>query len=250
MLNHINIKLVDSVTCPKNWSWESKRNGWNGYHIWYVMGGGALIKTEQKEYHLIPGDCFLFDLNKNHYCTHNAENPLQVASIYFHANELSTSAIPQKLIRGNILLGEMVSRCIQLYPQNPLFAENYLKTVLVEFLAEETSEKTYSAPVTLVNNILEENKKRMLSLEEMSLITGYSKNQIIRLFRMDTGMTPIQFQMHQKMTFAAQMLLYSDKSITEITDEIGMDDPNYFSKTFKKYIGKSPRNYRLYMKDK
>ena len=57
-------------------------------------------------------------------------------------------------------------------------------------------------------------------------------------------MTPIQYQMQQKMNYAAKMLLYSDKTVTEIGEEVGMKDSNYFSKVFKKYMGKSPRNYR------
>ena len=99
-------------------------------------------------------------------------------------------------------------------------------------------------PVAKIRGELERRMHVCLSLEDMCAMTGYSKNQIIRLFRKDTGMTPIQFQMARKMEFAAKLLLYSNQTITQIGAQVGMEDSNYFSKTFRKYIGESPRSYR------
>lgn len=248
MFNDIKINLVDIVTCPANWSWESRKNGWNGYHLWYVMGGGVSIEVKNHSYHLTKGDSFLFDLNENHLCTHNPEYPLQVATIYLNAPNLNSSLIKRWFISNNQMLGEMILRCVQLHSQNIDFAPNYLKAILTEFLMEDCDiqKKEYSSTVKTIYKTLEETPDKLYSLDEMSHLTGYSKNQIIRLFRNDTGMTPIQFQMYQKMQYAAQMLIYSDKTIAEITLEIGIADANYFSKVFKKYMGKSPKHYRDY----
>lgn len=246
MLSNIKIKLVDTIICPRDWSWESRINGWSGYHIWYVMEGGATIQVEGKTYRLTTGDCFLFDLSKNHFCTHDPENPLHVATIYVQTDKLEPSSVRRWLIRNDIILGEMVCRCVKLYTQNEPFSEMYLKPILGEFLFGGVKEKKLSPAVAQVCDNLDKDIRRFYNLEDMCHMTGYSKNQMIRLFRNDTGMTPIQFQLRHKMQFAAKLLLYSDKTITEIAPAIGMEDVNYFSKVFKKYMGKSPRNYRTH----
>ncbi|MCI5647880.1 MAG: AraC family transcriptional regulator [Fusicatenibacter sp.] len=244
MIDQIKIKLVDTVLCPADWSWESQKNNWNGYHIWYVIGGGATIKVEEKTYHLSTGDCFLFDLSKNHFCTHNPADPLYVSTVYLNADHLETSMIHRRLIRGDRILGEMICRCVKLHSQNEQLSEMYLKPVLNEFLSEEKKEKTLSPAVSKICATLENNPQKLYALEDMCHMTGYSRNQIIRMFRRDTGMTPMHFQWDHKMQIAASLLLYSNKTIAEIAFEVGMDDANYFSKVFKKYMGKSPQKYR------
>ena len=244
MLNHMKILIVDSLTCPRDWHWESHRNGWRGYHIWYVMGGGSSVTVNGVHYQLVPGDCFLFDLDKNHICSHDPDHPLQVATVYVHADELPPSDVRRWLVRGDPLLGEMVCRCVELFPQHPDFAEAYIRSAFVPFLSDSPQKITLSDPVEKICSALTERMDICLSLEDMCALTGYSKNQIIRLFRTNTGMTPIQFQMVRKMEFAAKLLLYSNQSIAQIGTQVGMDDSNYFSKTFRKYIGQSPRCYR------
>lgn len=244
MLNQMKILLVDSLTCPGDWHWESHRNGWRGYHIWYVMGGGASITVDGTHYQLIPGDCFLFDLDKNHICSHDPNHPLQVATVYAHADDLPPSAVRRWLVRGDPILGELIRRCVEWFPRDPAFAEIWLRSAFLPFLSEPPQKITLSPPVAKIRGELEHRMHVCLSLEDMCAMTGYSKNQIIRLFRKDTGMTPIQFQMARKMEFAAKLLLYSNQTITQIGAQVGMEDSNYFSKTFRKYIGESPRSYR------
>lgn len=43
---------------------------------------------------------------------------------------------------------------------------------------------------------------------------------------------------------AARYLKESDYTITEIALKVGFEDSNYFSKIFKKYMGKTPREYK------
>ena len=47
------------------------------------------------------------------------------------------------------------------------------------------------------------------------------------------------------MTSAARMLLTSNREVAEIGYRVGFSDANYFSRTFRKFIGMTPREYRL-----
>lgn len=244
MINELELKHSDIVQCPANWSWISKNNGWSGFHIWYVQGGEVTIQEGEQLYHLTTGDCFLFDLDKNYICNHKRDNPLHVATAHFHAPYLKRSIVKRWVIHNAQLLGNMLCKCVELLERDRQWAEVWLLPVVNEFLIEQEYKSEYCPAIQKVCHLLENHRQKIYTLEEMCQIAGYSKNQLIRLFRAETGLTPIPFQTRHKIQLAAKLLLYSDKSIAEIALEVGYADVNYFSKVFKKYIGKPPGQYR------
>jgi hypothetical protein len=66
----------------------------------------------------------------------------------------------------------------------------------------------------------------------------------LRLFKEQTGYSPVDYFIHLKMQHACMLLSVTRKTVREIAWEIGYDDPYYFSRIFKKVIGMSPRRYR------
>ncbi len=64
------------------------------------------------------------------------------------------------------------------------------------------------------------------------------------LFKKETGQSPIEYINKYRAEKACILLKNTDKSITQIAQQVGFDDSNYFSRIFKKYIGISPREYR------
>lgn len=69
-------------------------------------------------------------------------------------------------------------------------------------------------------------------------------NHFVRFFRTKTDSTPAKYVASMRMEMAKNLLEESKLTISEIMDQIGMDDLSHFSKLFKKYYGVSPRKYR------
>ncbi len=90
---------------------------------------------------------------------------------------------------------------------------------------------------------LQQNIHLALTLSEMAEHAQMSKSHFSRLFREQTGYSPIDFFIHLKMQHAC-MLLTTRIHIREIAAQLGYDDPYYFSHSFKKVVGMSPANYR------
>ncbi len=57
--------------------------------------------------------------------------------------------------------------------------------------------------------------------------------------------SPMRILDQRALIEAQRALLYTNLSIGEIADSLGMDDAAYFSRYFARHTGKSPRNYRL-----
>jgi len=74
----------------------------------------------------------------------------------------------------------------------------------------------------------------------MNLTLGYLNDTVKKV----TGFT-VSYYIQQQITKEAQRLLsYSDLSINEIADEMGFEDPKYFSRVFTKAAGVSPKAFR------
>jgi signal transduction histidine kinase/ligand-binding sensor domain-containing protein/AraC-like DNA-binding protein/AmiR/NasT family two-component response regulator len=71
---------------------------------------------------------------------------------------------------------------------------------------------------------------RTLFFKKMKAASGYAPNEYLRIIRMKE---------------AARLIVSGDKTISEISNAIGYNDSNYFSKTFKKHFGETPSAYKL-----
>ncbi|MDB4865889.1 MAG: DNA-binding response regulator [Cohnella sp.] len=64
------------------------------------------------------------------------------------------------------------------------------------------------------------------------------------IFKRETKMTYMAYLLQTRMDTAKELLLASDLKTFEIAEKVGYADPNYFSFSFKKQVGQSPKDYR------
>lgn len=57
-------------------------------------------------------------------------------------------------------------------------------------------------------------------------------------------MGPAEYILKYRIKIAEQMLLANDASVQQIAETVGIADPYYFSRVFKKQNGVSPTAYR------
>jgi len=83
-----------------------------------------------------------------------------------------------------------------------------------------------------------------LSLCEMATLAGLSRYHFIRAFRSVTGETPRQYLIGARLRAAADRLLDTRESVTEIAFGVGFNDVSHFNATFRTAFGASPRTFR------
>jgi DNA-binding response OmpR family regulator/two-component sensor histidine kinase len=93
----------------------------------------------------------------------------------------------------------------------------------------------------LVEEHLEDNEFGVPELAKVALL---SQMQLYRKLKALTGKTPSQFIRSIRLQKGKELLLTTDLTISEIAYDVGFSDPNYFSRTFQKEFGKSPRDMR------
>ncbi len=88
---------------------------------------------------------------------------------------------------------------------------------------------------------IEANYYQPLTLDQLSNQAMMSKNSFMQLFKKHTGKSPIQYLLDFRIKIAQGFLLETTKSIGEISNSVGFENPLYFSTLFKKKIGLSPK---------
>lgn len=96
-----------------------------------------------------------------------------------------------------------------------------------------------------VLNYIDQNLDAKLSLEKLSEVGSYSAFHFHRIFKEIIGETLQEYIIRKRMEKSAMMLSHQkQKSLEEIFGEVGFKSNSTFSKTFKKYFGISPTNFR------
>ncbi|MBL8025869.1 MAG: AraC family transcriptional regulator [Fibrobacteres bacterium] len=122
-----------------------------------------------------------------------------------------------------------------------------LNELNIFFNNRDDNNKTYSEKSTTLEPIIkfiENHINEPLSLKRLVRFSGKSSATLCRLFKAEFSTSPVNVILDMKINMAKQLLTNQRLSVAEIGIKIGIDDPYYFSKLFKKRTGKSPREYR------
>jgi AraC-like DNA-binding protein len=83
-----------------------------------------------------------------------------------------------------------------------------------------------------------------LLIGELAAGVGLSADYVARLFAKRHGMTLQHYLLLRRIELARHLLLSSDLLVSEIGRQVGMPDPQYFNKQFRRMAGQSPLAYR------
>lgn len=111
-------------------------------------------------------------------------------------------------------------------------------------LNQQSSGTEYISRINRTLDYIERNITRSFTLDELAEISHFSKFHFNRIFHALISETPFQFILRVRLEKAAALLVYSQKSITDIAFQLGFTDISIFSRNFKNYFGTSPTQYR------
>ncbi|MEK3735025.1 response regulator [Paenibacillus sp. FSL M8-0334] len=109
---------------------------------------------------------------------------------------------------------------------------------------EDYCQQTSPDLIYRIKQYIEEHAHADISLEVIAEWAGLNPYYISKWFKDQTGMNYIDFLTECRIEKAKQLMRDPDRSLKEITYEVGYHDPNYFSKVFRKTCGVSPTEYR------
>jgi signal transduction histidine kinase/ligand-binding sensor domain-containing protein/DNA-binding response OmpR family regulator len=111
-----------------------------------------------------------------------------------------------------------------------------------EKLSSSSADQKFLANViSLVENNM---RNPDFSIDDMVVELGHSRTVFYKKMKGITGYAPKEFTRLIRMKKAAVLLRETDITATQVSYEIGYNDPDYFSKSFKNFFGEPPSEYQ------
>lgn len=96
----------------------------------------------------------------------------------------------------------------------------------------------------LACKFITDNLHHPMSVAEIAKKVCLSPSRLAHLFTQTLGRSILKWREEQMIQFACQLLLVSPSPIKQIAAQVGFEDPLYFSRVFRRYVGCSPRAFR------
>lgn len=95
-----------------------------------------------------------------------------------------------------------------------------------------------------IKNYLDEHYTERIMLDSLAERYYINKYYLTKIFKETYGSSINNYVIAKRITRAKQLLRFTDMTVDEIGNAVGMEDANYFSRIFRKVEGISPREYR------
>lgn len=84
-----------------------------------------------------------------------------------------------------------------------------------------------------------------LNIAELAAKYHFNHSYLTRIFKKEKGISPLRLINELRIHDAKSLLLDSPMSVREISEALGFSDQHYFSRIFKDFTGKTPKEYRM-----
>jgi two-component system response regulator YesN len=124
-----------------------------------------------------------------------------------------------------------------------VFREISQRTITLTLIVKDGRLNQVKAIIRQAKDIIDRQFTQHINLEDISRIVGISPFYFSRLFREEIGISFSEYVTKLRMEKAGALLVQGI-SVKECCFLVGYNDPNYFSRIFRKYYDKTPSEYR------
>lgn len=239
-------------------------SGWNGEvinppysRLYFVMRGDLSMigqsgkESTEKEIRLKAGCCCI--VPSGYSFTYSATD--EVEHLYFHLQIRRSDGIdalgkigsPMLTYSGDKDMTELLSACRGKDKLSDIKAHLEILGAIGHFIKTsgvDLGERRRDAEVEAAIGIILAEPRLGIRLSNLAGRLHISKRTLTRKFKAVLGMTVGEYIEKTVLGLCEGDLLYSDLSLSEISEKYGFSDRFYFSRKFKEHYGTSPKKYR------
>lgn len=213
--------------------------------------GGATLNADGKEYVLEPGRIYLIPDRQDFTVTYE---PSEFYYAHIHVTDHSGLSIFSDMrgigtLRNRALCEQWVDAILHHAWHTAHLGIMQVVMHFCEPLVANLEERVrrgdrYSALLTHI----QESPIPKLNVSLLAQTMHMSRSVLSRDFKRRMGTSLKAYLQEIEHKKATDLLLHTEKSVSEIAYALGFDEPTYFHRVFKKRTGMSPRKYRLSMR--
>lgn len=135
--------------------------------------------------------------------------------------------------------------CFELFAQSKFFQLwSLLYQNTIEKNGYELSETDPMSPLKTMISYIQNNYQEKITLSDVAESGMMCQSKCCRLFRDALKQSPIEYLQNYRIGKGVYLLDHTDMSITEIALDCGFHGASYFTETFRKINGITPKEYR------
>ena len=240
--------------------------GWEGgrtlqeYQINYITEGGGVLETDSGKFTIRAGSIFIIHPGVWHRYKPLLKTGWQEYYLGFNG-ELADRLLKHPLFEKHTpvlnvgVREELIDTYFKVFDlvqeEQPGF-QQIASGLIVKMLGYLISfEKQKEFKGKRIATIIEDARFRIrqhvdqeIDMEKMALEYNIGYSYFRKMFKNYTGMSPHKYHLELKVMRAKELLLVTNKSVKEISYELGFQTIHYFSRLFKNKVGKSPTEFR------
>jgi len=216
--------LIDKGKCKYQWRNNEVTIG-SGDLIYLPSGGERFVTVTEKPFSFYRISFVLTDTEDGEQIIFSKTPELtanKVGESYF---EICKNLLQSTLSKNNMFYS--MSQILNLFQK-------------IEKLHSPVHNKRIQKLIEYVDNYYTDNA----SVDELANMCFLSKPQMFRLFKAETGKTPVDYRNELRIKKACQLIQDGECSVSEIAEMLGFESIYYFSRVFKKYTGISPSKFK------
>jgi AraC family transcriptional regulator, arabinose operon regulatory protein len=236
---------------------RQRQKGINENILIYCIDGSGNLAVQGKEYSLSGNSWFIIPAHEPHMYYANEKNPWSIYWIHFggpKANHYAQyfgkvtelhEANTTFLLNRITLFNEILTTLEAGFSSDSLeFANMNLSSLLASFFYAQkfASVKGFHSnnPVDRAILFMQRQVYKCLKIRDIADHLQMSESHFSKIFRNQTGASPIDYFIHLKMQEAMRLLSNTSLRVKEVAFALGYDDPLYFSRVFSRHTGMSP----------
>ena len=240
------------------------------YEIHYIAAGHGRVILQGQAHPLSPGSLYVTGPGVEHAQLSDKNDPMCEYCVYLRVSGKNArethdpTSVAQRFLQNHLWLGQD-SQNVRLLLKD-LFDEfrcqhtgymiqiqallQQLPVKLVRCYEQGKTSAHHFSPSNLMDSntvIIEEYflyEYQTCTLEGLATRLGLSSRQTERLLKKQYDMTFVEKRTQARMSAASVLLLKTTSSITDIAAELGYSSVEHFANAFRRFYGKSAREYR------
>lgn len=256
---------LDSIgwqsTAAPNYGHDGQARLDNGHVVFqFTLSGEGRFEAEGRTFRLTPGTGFAVKIPSPHryYYDDSSQRPWEF--IWLNACGEDAVRMWDRILgrRGPIIslreASPALDRFWELYRSvseerltDPTELSVKLYGFMLALLMPDTGRAPKAESASIVGKaklFMKEQAAEPVSLRDIADHCGVSGEYLCRLFRKYEAVSPLEYLRRRRIEKAVTLLRSTSLDVREIGRQCGFDNPSYFGKTFKSFLGLPPTEFR------
>lgn len=233
----------------QNWHYPSYQRPYNW--LIHTLSGRGYVQLDDHKIELVPNTLALLPLNQA--CHYRCVEPMRIGACAFTLElpsgidvfQLYRAPTQPKSFSDTNPITEIIEAATSSGGYFSAISGLYklLSPIIEDSQVIDSMDNNYQRLAVIFNHI-DKHLTNPISVPELAQLHGTSTAHFSRWFSATAQVSPKKYINQKRVEQACKRLLLTTEKIEHIAFSCGFEDPLYFSKSFKKITGLTPRDYR------